>query len=36
MLKKIVSLILITISSFFIINNFKEVKEYDDNVDLFI
>lgn len=36
MLKKIVSLILITISSFFIINNFKEVKEYDDNVDLLI
>lgn len=36
MLKKIVSLILITISSFFIINNFKEVKDYDDNVDLLI
>lgn len=36
MLKKIVSLILITISSFFIINNFKEVKNYDDNVDLLI
>ena len=36
MLKKIVSLILITISSFFIINNFKEVKDYDDNVDLVI
>lgn len=34
MLKKIVSLILITISSFFIINDFKEVKDYDDNVDL--
>ena len=36
MLKKIVSLILITISSFFIINNFKEVKDYDDNIDLLI
>ena len=36
MLKKIVSLILITISSFFIINNFKVVKDYDDNVDLLI
>lgn len=36
MLKKIVSLILITISSFLIINNFKEVKDYDDNVDLLI
>lgn len=36
MLKKIVSLILVTISSFFIINNFKEVKDYDDNVDLLI
>lgn len=36
MLKKIVSLILITIPSFFIINNFKEVKDYDDNVDLLI
>ena len=36
MLKKIVSLIIITISSFFIINNFKEVKDYDDNVDLLI
>ena len=36
MLKKIVSLILITISSFFIINNFKEVRDYDDNVDLLI
>ena len=36
MLKKIVSLILITISSFFIISNFKEVKDYDDNVDLLI
>ena len=36
MLKKIVSLMLITISSFFIINNFKEVKDYDDNVDLLI
>lgn len=36
MLKKIVSLILITISSFFLINNFKEVKDYDDNVDLLI
>lgn len=36
MLKKIVSLILITISSFFIINNFKEVKDFDDNVDLLI
>ena len=36
MLKKIVSLILITISSFFIINNFKEVKDYADNVDLLI
>lgn len=36
MLKKIVSLILITISSFFIINNFEEVKDYDDNVDLLI
>lgn len=36
MLKKIVSLIFITISSFFIINNFKEVKDYDDNVDLLI
>lgn len=36
MLKKIVSLILITIFSFFIINNFKEVKDYDDNVDLLI
>ena len=36
MLKKVVSLILITISSFFIINNFKEVKDYDDNVDLLI
>lgn len=36
MLKKIVSLILITISSFFIINIFKEVKDYDDNVDLLI
>ena len=36
MLKKIVSLILITISSFFIINNFNEVKDYDDNVDLVI
>ena len=36
MLKKIVSLILITISSFFIINNFKEIKDYDDNVDLVI
>lgn len=36
MLKKIVSLILITISSFFIINNFKEVEDYDDNVDLLI
>lgn len=36
MLKKIVSLILITISSFFIINDFKEVKDYDDNVDLLI
>lgn len=36
MLKKIVSLILVTISSFFIINNFKEVKDYDDNVDLVI
>ncbi len=36
MLKKIVSLILITISSFFIINNFKGVKDYDDNVDLLI
>ena len=36
MLKKIVSLILITISSFFIKNNFKEVKDYDDNVDLLI
>ena len=36
MLKKIVSLILITISSFFIINNFKEVKDYDENVDLLI
>ena len=36
MLKKIVSLILITISSFFIINNFNEVKDYDDNVDLLI
>ena len=36
MLKKIVSLILITISSFFIINNFKEVKDYDDKVDLLI
>ena len=36
MLKKIVSLILITISSFFIINNFKEVKDYDDNADLLI
>ena len=36
MLKKIVSLLLITISSFFIINNFKEVKDYDDNVDLLI
>lgn len=36
MLKKIVSLIIITISSFFIINNFKEVKVYDDNVDLLI
>lgn len=36
MLKKIVSLILITISSFFIINNFKEIKDYDDNVDLLI
>lgn len=36
MLKKIVSLILITISSFFIINNFKEVKDYDDNVYLLI
>lgn len=36
MLKKIVSLILITISSFFIINNFKEVKDYNNNVDLLI
>lgn len=36
MLKKIVSLIIITISSFFIINNFKDVKDYDDNVDLLI
>lgn len=36
MLKKIVSLTIITISSFFIINNFKEVKDYDDNVDLLI
>lgn len=36
MLKKIVSLIIITISSFFIINNFKEVKDYDENVDLLI
>lgn len=36
MLKKIVSLIIITISSFFLINNFKEVKDYDDNVDLLI
>ena len=36
MLKKIVSLIIITISSFFIINNFKKVKDYDDNVDLLI
>ena len=36
MLKKIVNLILITISSFFIISNFKEVKDYDDNVDLLI
>lgn len=36
MLKKIVNLIIITISSFFIINNFKEVKDYDDNVDLLI
>lgn len=36
MLKKIVSLILITISSFFIISNFKEVKDYDDNVYLLI
>lgn len=36
MLKKIVSLIIITISSFFIINNFKEVKDYDDNADLLI
>lgn len=36
MLKKIVSLIIITISSFFIINNFKEVRDYDDNVDLLI
>lgn len=36
MLKKIVSLIIITISSFFIINNFKEVKDYDDNIDLLI
>ena len=36
MLKKIVSLIIITISSFFIINNFKEVIDYDDNVDLLI
>ena len=36
MLKNIVSLILITISYFFIINNFKEVKDYDDNVDLLI
>ncbi len=36
MLKKIVSLILITISSFFIISNFKKVKDYDDNVDLLI
>ena len=36
MLKKIVSLILITISSFFIINNFKDVKDYDDNVYLLI
>ena len=34
--EEIVSLILITISSFFIINNFKEVKDYDDNVDLLI
>ena len=36
MLKKIVSLIIITISSFFIINNFKEVKDYNNNVDLLI
>ena len=36
MLKKIVSLILVTISSFFIINNFKEVKDYNNNVDLLI
>lgn len=36
MLKNIVSLILITISSFFIINNFKEVKDYNNNVDLLI
>ena len=36
MLKKIVSLIIITISSFFLINNFKEVKDYNDNVDLLI
>lgn len=36
MLKKIVSLIVITISSFFIINNFKEVKDYNNNVDLLI
>ena len=36
MLKKIVNLIIITISSFFIINNFKEVKDYNNNVDLLI
>ena len=36
MLKKIVSLIIITISSFFLINNFKEVKDYNNNVDLLI
>lgn len=36
MLKKIVSILLMAISSFFIIDSFNEVKEYDKKVDLVI